>query len=111
MSNLLPVDDSTPPRASRKRSFLAMRTPSPAARPAHPFRKLRKRLLYADASRLGLLTGCDPADPFASRERRDVVPGRFRFRLRGERLAKISRQRVNDSRSSTHTGIIDRSPA
>ena len=68
-----------------------MRATGPAARAAHSAFKLGECLFDTDIPRLRFFAGDDPANPFVARERRDVVPYRFRRRCLNQGLLPIIR--------------------
>jgi hypothetical protein len=74
-----------------------MRAAGPAARPPHPFFKLRAHPFDMLPPGLILLDGDGPAYPFVARERRNVFPSRPCFRVGRERLAEVGREVVYDS--------------
>jgi hypothetical protein len=69
-----------------------MRAAGPAARPPHPFFKLRAHPFDMLSPCLIFLDGDCPADPLVARERRYVFPCRPRLRVGRERLSEISRE-------------------
>lgn len=91
-----------------------MRTAGPAAWPApayatasagkHAFAHFIKPDRDAAPSRLSLLRGGNPADPFVACERRNIRPHVFDDRIRGNCLAKIHRQCMGCLGSSCFCG-------
>jgi hypothetical protein len=76
---------------------LSMWTARPAARPPHPFLKLRAHPLDMLAPCLIFLDGDGPADPLVARERRYVFPHRPCLRVAGERFPEIAWEVMYDS--------------
>jgi len=66
-----------------------MRTAGPATRSAHSAVKLRESFLDTDVSRLRLLAGSNPADPFVTGERCNIIPYFSRLRRSHNRLSPI----------------------
>lgn len=76
-----------------------MRTPGPAAGPAFPFQKLLSHAFYMLRPRFRLFHNGGPADPLVTRERCKVVPLLQNFRVRGNCLAHVGRDSVNNAGS------------
>jgi hypothetical protein len=74
-----------------------MRAAGPAARPSHPFLKLRAHPFDMLPPCLIFLDGDGPADPLVTRERRYVFPCRQCLRVGRERLSEISGKIMSDS--------------
>ena len=76
-----------------------MRTSRPAARTTLPVPQIRTTPIEALAPGLELLCGFDPADPFITRQRRNIVPGRQRLRINPEERFQIRGEVMNDPAS------------
>jgi hypothetical protein len=74
-----------------------MRTAGPAARPALAFFELRTHPLDMLSSGFGLFYRNGPADPFITRERRDVFPCAERSLVRCKGFTQIRRDFVHDA--------------
>ena len=74
-----------------------MRAAGPAARPSHPFLKLRAHPFDMLPPCLIFLDGDGPADPLVPRQRRYAFPCRPCFRVGRERISQISREVMYDS--------------
>ena len=83
-------------RNGRERHWLtawrvsAMLASRPATRTALSVPQARATPIDALAPRLRLPGGFDPADPFVTGQRRDIVPGRQGFRIMVQRVSQIS---------------------
>jgi hypothetical protein len=75
----------------------AMRTTWPTTRAAFPRRKILDCALDSAIARRFLLGRGDPANPFVSRQRRQILPSRPRHGSRAEGRAHISRDFVHGS--------------
>jgi hypothetical protein len=73
----------------------AMRTAGPTTGAAFARLELLDRALDSSAARCPLFGRYDPTNPFVSRQRRQILPGRLRLDSRVEGLAKVRRDFVH----------------
>jgi len=83
--------------ANQTTGYSSMRAAWPAARPSHPFFKLRAHPFDMLPPRLIFLDGDGPADPLVARERRYVFPGLPCLRIGHERIPEIGGKIMYDS--------------
>jgi len=78
-------------------TLLAMRTTGPTARSTRAFHELGAYSLDVRPACFGLLYGSHPANPFITRKRSDVLPGRVRPGRRQYRFSQIRRYCMQSS--------------
>ena len=76
----------------------AMRTARPATGTAFTCFKFLDRALDSAAARCSLFSRDDPTNPFVPRQRRQILPGRSRCRIRTEDFAEVRRGLVQGCR-------------